>query len=108
MSPPRDVRTRLGDLLANPPIRSMSEQLALLNQLQRMTPQVRAIFAAGRAPRSFARDPRELIDPSGLCVRSGWLQNAFEAVREDFPNISIEGFLAGGDSRSLLYAVVDA
>ncbi|GAA1011656.1 hypothetical protein GCM10009556_036180 [Acrocarpospora pleiomorpha] len=86
----------------------MSEQLALLNQLQRMTPQVRAIFAAGRAPRSFARDPRELIDPSGLCVRSGWLQNAFEAVREDFPNISIEGFLAGGDSRSLLYAVVDA
>ncbi|HET8658123.1 MAG TPA: hypothetical protein VFM55_03895 [Micromonosporaceae bacterium] len=98
MTPPRTSRTL-----------SAPEQIVLLDQLQRMTPQARAILAPDDVvPRSFMRDPEELVDPSGVALRSGFLQNAFEARRQAFPDMSTEEFLAGAEPGTLLYGVVDA
>ncbi|RLP93362.1 hypothetical protein [Micromonospora sp. CV4] len=87
---------------------SIPERLALLGQLQRMTPQARALLRPDIAAPAFLRDPEQLIDPSGVCLRSGFLQHAFEAARRDVPTLTMEGFLASGDHGSLLRGVVDA
>ncbi|MET7707778.1 hypothetical protein [Micromonospora sp. NPDC005413] len=87
---------------------SVPERLALVGQLQRMTPQARALLRPGVVPLAFLRDVEQLVDPSGVCLRSGFLQHAFEAARRDFPIISMEGFLAGAGQGSLLADVVDA
>ncbi|WP_328416610.1 hypothetical protein OG470_26925 [Micromonospora sp. NBC_00389] len=87
---------------------SVPERLALLGQLQRMTPQARALLRPDVPSPAFLRDPEQLIDRSGVCFRSGFLQHAFEAARRDFPGMSMEGFLAGAGQGSLLSGVVDA
>jgi hypothetical protein len=87
---------------------TLPTRLALLNQVQRMTPQARGVLGVDLAPPAFSRDYRELVDPSGTAFRSGFLQSGFEAARQEIPELTMEEFLAGGRPGSLLHAVVEA
>jgi hypothetical protein len=95
---PPTPRTNLG--LALP------EQLALLNQLQRMTPPARVVLGLDMAPRAYMRDPAELIDPAGPATRAAVLQDAFDAARRDDPNITVEEFLATAEPGTRAYRTI--
>ncbi|MCG5442007.1 hypothetical protein NIE79_005063 [Micromonospora sp. NIE79] len=97
--------------MARPPTNaglSAPERFARLGQLQRMTPQARALLLGDGVPTVFLRDPEQLVDRSGVCLRSGFLQHAFETARRDNPGLTVGGFLASGQYGSQVTAVVDA
>jgi hypothetical protein len=89
---------------------SLVEELALLGSAQRLTPQVRSVVpgAGPTVGTAFLRDPIELVDRSGVGLRSGYMQGNFEAARREAPDLTVGEFLAGGGADSLFRGVVDS
>ncbi|MGC4796069.1 hypothetical protein ACLQ3H_18475 [Micromonospora saelicesensis] len=88
---------------------SMLEELGLLIPEQRLTRQFPSGMPDGAPPPlpAFVRDPTELIDRSGIALRSGYLQNGFVAAREADPDLTLLEYLAGGGFDSIFRGVVD-